>query len=119
MRRTRPILVIAVAIVATVGIGSAQAKPPWASGPAGQADGEAHRAGPRVDVVIHLGSHFGDRERRAVRHHYEEAFRGGHCPPGLAKKNPPCARWWRATGRPATSPKSWNWSVLKPRNGPV
>lgn len=48
--------------------------------------------------------HFGDRDYVAVHDYYAESGRGGHCPPGLAKKNNGCmppgqARKW-AVGRP-------------------
>ena len=33
---------------------------------------------------------FGDRDRVAIRDYYGDAGRGGHCPPGLAKKNNGC-----------------------------
>jgi Ni/Co efflux regulator RcnB len=36
------------------------------------------------------GNHFGDRDRAAIRDYYVDAGRGGHCPPGLAKKNNGC-----------------------------
>ena len=61
-----------------------------------------YRSGPQVQ--INIGGYFGDRHREAVRDYYREEFRGGHCPPGLAKKNNGClppgqARQW-AVGRP-------------------
>jgi len=34
--------------------------------------------------------HFNDQHRVMVREYYTEQFRGGHCPPGLAKKNNGC-----------------------------
>lgn len=48
--------------------------------------------------------HFGDRQIVIVRDYYGQEFRGGHCPPGLAKKNNGCmppgqAKKWRM-GRP-------------------
>ena len=48
--------------------------------------------------------HFEERHMRAVHEYYGEQFRGGHCPPGLAKKHNGCmppgqARAW-AVGRP-------------------
>jgi Ni/Co efflux regulator RcnB len=48
--------------------------------------------------------HFDDNHRVVVREYYGEQFRGGHCPPGLAKKNNGCmppgqARKWDY-GRP-------------------
>lgn len=50
------------------------------------------------------GGHFGERHRVVVRGYYEEQFRAGRCPPGLAKKRNGCmppgqARKW-AVGRP-------------------
>ena len=71
-------------------------------------DGDRHerrgddRAGPQVQ--INIGGYFGDRHREAVRDYYREEYRGGHCPPGLAKKHNGClppgqARQW-VVGRP-------------------
>jgi Ni/Co efflux regulator RcnB len=34
--------------------------------------------------------HFEDRHRASVREYYDEQFRGGRCPPGLAKKHNGC-----------------------------
>ncbi len=53
-----------------------------------------HRDGPRV------GAYFNDRHRVLVREYYVEQYRGGHCPPGLAKKRNGCmppglAKKWR------------------------
>ena len=47
---------------------------------------------------------FGDRDRVVVRDYYADAERGGHCPPGLAKKHNGClppgqAKKW-AMGQP-------------------
>jgi Ni/Co efflux regulator RcnB len=48
--------------------------------------------------------HFKDDDRSYVRDYYQEQYRGGKCPPGLAKKNNGCmppgqAKKW-AYGRP-------------------
>lgn len=48
--------------------------------------------------------HFEDQHRSVVREYYTEQFRGGRCPPGLAKKNNGCmppgqAKKWQV-GRP-------------------
>ena len=48
--------------------------------------------------------HFGDSDHDRVRAYYADEARGGHCPPGLAKKHNGClppgqARKW-AVGRP-------------------
>lgn len=52
----------------------------------------------------HGGSHFGERQHVVVREYYTQEFRGGKCPPGLAKKNNGCmppgqAKKWQK-GRP-------------------
>jgi Ni/Co efflux regulator RcnB len=49
-------------------------------------------------------NHFEDRHRAIVREYYVEQFRGGRCPPGLAKKQNGCmppgqAKKWQL-GRP-------------------
>lgn len=49
-------------------------------------------------------SHFAERQHVVVREYYEQEYRGGHCPPGLAKKNNGCmppgqAKKW-SKGRP-------------------
>ena len=49
-------------------------------------------------------SHFEDQHRVMVREYYSEQFRGGRCPPGLAKKHNGCmppgqAKKWQL-GRP-------------------
>lgn len=48
--------------------------------------------------------HFGDNQHVVVREYYAREYRGGHCPPGLAKKNNGCmppgqAKKWHV-GRP-------------------
>lgn len=50
------------------------------------------------------GQYFDDRQRTYARDYYTEQYRGGHCPPGLAKKHNGCmppgqAKKW-AKGRP-------------------
>ena len=52
---------------------------------------------------VKVGGYFGDTQRTAVRTYYGEQYKGGRCPPGLAKKNNGCmppgqARKW-AVGR--------------------
>ena len=54
------------------------------------------------------GKHFGDHDRTVIHDYYVDAGRGGgHCPPGLAKKNNGClppgqAKKW-AMGQPLPS----------------
>jgi Ni/Co efflux regulator RcnB len=62
-------------------------------------DGEGHGKGKQKHA-----KHFNNEKRVQVLSYYEEEFRGGHCPPGLAKKNNGCmppgqAKKWRM-GRP-------------------
>lgn len=75
-------------------------KPDWAGKgkPGKHADG---RKGGRGDA--HDG-YFNDHQRVIVRDYYEESFRSGRCPPGLAKKRNGClppgqAKKWQL-GRP-------------------
>jgi Ni/Co efflux regulator RcnB len=67
-------------------------KPEWAGEGKGQGKGKQKK------------KHFEDDKRAHVRSYYEEEFRGGNCPPGLAKKHNGCmppgqAKKWRV-GRP-------------------
>jgi Ni/Co efflux regulator RcnB len=88
---------IASAVLAlgiSLGLAAAPAlaeKPEWAGEGKGQGKGKQKK-------------HFDDDKRSHVRSYYEEDFRAGHCPPGLAKKNNGCmppgqAKKWRV-GRP-------------------
>lgn len=68
-----------------------------------RAEGEKSRRD-RDDRSVGYRSHFEDRHRAMVREYYAEQFRGGRCPPGLAKKRNGCmppgqARKWQL-GRP-------------------
>ena len=95
-KRTLTMLALALAL----GAGPALAKPPWAGGPSDGAPDKARHEGPDVDIEIQLGGRFADRERTIVRRYYDDAYRGGHCPPGLAKKHNGCmppgqAKKWR------------------------
>jgi Ni/Co efflux regulator RcnB len=57
--------------------------PPWAKG------GKGHKESrDRDERGGH--QHFNDHRRSEVRSYYEGEFRGGHCPPGLAKKHNGC-----------------------------
>jgi len=56
----------------------------------------------RSDVRVNM--YFGDRQRAVVREYYQDSFRHGNCPPGLAKKHNGCmppgqAKKWQM-GRP-------------------
>jgi len=63
-------------------------KPEWAG------QGKGHGKGKQKH------KHFDDGKRSHIHSYYEEEFRGGHCPPGLAKKRNGCmppgqAKKWR------------------------
>ena len=80
-------------------------KPEWAG--KGKGKGKDERYEQRSDDRGgHDGrrEHFRDQDRVVVREYYEREYRGGHCPPGLAKKHNGCmppgqAKKW-AYGRP-------------------
>lgn len=40
--------------------------------------------------TVKMREHFGDQHRTVVHNYYSEQFRGGRCPPGLAKKHNGC-----------------------------
>lgn len=53
---------------------------------------------------VRVNRYFGDRQRAVAREYYQDSFRHGNCPPGLAKKHNGCmppgqARKWQM-GRP-------------------
>jgi len=85
----------ALALGISLGLAAAPAlaeKPEWAGEGKGQGKGKQRP------------KHFDDDKRSYVRSYYEEDFRAGHCPPGLAKKRNGCmppgqAKKWRV-GRP-------------------
>ena len=85
----------ALALGIALGLGAAPVfaeKPEWAG------EGKGHGKGKQKN------KHFNDDKRAHIRSYYEDEFRGGHCPPGLAKKNNGCmppgqAKKWRM-GRP-------------------
>ncbi|MGR9088449.1 MAG: hypothetical protein ACU841_15470 [Gammaproteobacteria bacterium] len=67
-------------------------------------DGRDRSYHDRDREVYHGGHYFADRHRMAVRNYYQEQYRRGRCPPGLAKKSNGCmppgmAKRW-AIGRP-------------------
>lgn len=63
-----------------------------------QKGGDRHHEEGGVDVRLNM--YFGDHQRQVVHDYYVQQFRGGHCPPGLAKKRNGCmppgqAKKWR------------------------
>jgi len=62
--------------------------------------GDYDRHGDHDDADIKVNMYFGDHQREVIHDYYSEEFRGGHCPPGLAKKHNGCmppgqAKKWR------------------------
>ena len=53
-------------------------------------DGDRGRKHGKKHKSEQYGGHFKEEQRVVVREYYGEQFRGGHCPPGLAKKNNGC-----------------------------
>jgi Ni/Co efflux regulator RcnB len=73
-------------------------KPSWAGNGKGRSPHAQKERAPQA------GGHFSEQQRAAVRDYYVSEFRGGRCPPGLAKKHNGCmppgqAKKWR-TGQP-------------------
>jgi len=96
-------LVVAVMLAAGPALAD---KPAWAGGGDKQDNkGKGHRdKGGDSNRGRRGGDHFTDRHRVVIQEYYSSEFRGGHCPPGLAKKNNGCmppgqAKKW-AVGRP-------------------
>jgi hypothetical protein len=97
MRTVRQAAVLLTSFLA-LGLASLPAgaeKPEWA----GQGKGKGHdkKAAPKH-------AYFTDSHRGYVTTYYRDEYRGGHCPPGLAKKNNGCmppgqAKKWRV-GQP-------------------
>ena len=84
-------------------------KPSWAGAGTGGKDARMERRDDdmkprRGGPAAEKRSHFEERHREIVREYYVEQFRGGRCPPGLAKKRNGCmppgqAKKWQL-GRP-------------------
>ena len=77
-------------------------KPDWAGHGKPDTGAQGSRDGDRRDERAKV--HFDDHQRAVVRGYYEDRFRHGNCPPGLAKKHNGCmppgqARKWQL-GRP-------------------
>lgn len=98
--------VVAAALISLGGTVLAE-KPDWA-GPPGKSKHrderyDAYPARQSGSVEVRIGGYFGDAQRTAADDYYRQQYRGGNCPPGLAKKNNGClppgqARKW-AMGR--------------------
>lgn len=62
----------------------------------------------RGHVDIRINGYFNDHQREYARTYYGEQFRGGHCPPGLAKKHNGCM--------PPGQAKKWRRGYVLPRD---
>jgi Ni/Co efflux regulator RcnB len=95
MSRRNHVVPVALAFGIALGLCATPAfaeKPEWAGEGKGQGKGKGGK------------KHFDDDKRTEVRGYYEDEFRAGHCPPGLAKKHNGCmppgqAKKWRV-GQP-------------------
>jgi Ni/Co efflux regulator RcnB len=104
MENSRSISMSTAAVLLLAGVMAAT--PAYADKPesAGKGKNKHKESRDQVDYSRNGGSHFEDRQRVVVREYYEQEYRGGHCPPGLAKKNNGCmppgqAKKW-SKGRP-------------------
>lgn len=100
---------IALAVVGALAAPTYADKPAWAGGGERQEKGKGHakdrdkggnRDGGRGSSGTRVDVHFTDQHRVVIRDYYTAEFRGGHCPPGLAKKKNGCmppgqAKKWR------------------------
>jgi len=86
-------LVAALTLGAMLAVAPVSAKPPSWAGGKGKHDEEhgqeRHGDEQHADRKEH-GRHFSDHDHLVVREYYQAEFRGGKCPPGLAKKNNGC-----------------------------
>ena len=69
-----------------------------------QRDGDERSRRDSAGSTVKMREYFDDRHRTFAHEYYSEQFRGGRCPPGLAKKHNGCvppgqARKW-TVGRP-------------------
>lgn len=100
---------LALVVVGILAAGPAVAdKPSWAGGGKGkkseQRDGDKRSPRDRAGPEVKMQKHFGDQHRTVVHDYYNDEFRRGRCPPGLAKKENGCmppgqAKKW-TVGRP-------------------
>jgi Ni/Co efflux regulator RcnB len=108
--KSGPVVALAFALAVCTGPAA------WADPPGGFEKGKGHErdAGPRENDRRSneehgaRESHFQDRDHVAVREYFEEAQRGGRCPPGLAKKHDGCM--------PPGQAKRWHVGERLPRD---
>lgn len=104
MKNSKEISLGSVAVLLFAGM--LAAAPAYADKPesAGKGKGKHKESRDQREHSRNGDSHFRERQHVVVREYYEQEYRGGHCPPGLAKKNNGCmppgqAKKWRK-GRP-------------------
>ena len=104
MKNGKEISMGSVAVLLFAGI--LAAAPAYADKPesAGKGKGKHKESRDQREHAHDGDSRFGERQHVVVREYYEQEYRGGHCPPGLARKNNGCmppgqAKKWRK-GRP-------------------
>ena len=111
---------LALVVAGILAVGQAIAdKPSWADGGKGeksehreksenrknrQRDGDERSRRDSARSTVKMREYFDDRHRTFAHEYYSEQFRGGRCPPGLAKKHNGCvppgqAKKW-TVGRP-------------------
>jgi Ni/Co efflux regulator RcnB len=84
-------------------------KPDWAGqGKPGKGAKEGKKGDPRGGRDKARAAYFGDHHRTAAREYFDESFRAGRCPPGLAKKHNGCL--------PPGQAKKWNMGRPLPRD---
>jgi|SRR5579871_3499633 len=103
MRLKKLHLIGAALATALVAVPAFADKPDWAGKGKGHERGEDRDGDERGGNGKHA-KHFDEHHRVAVRDYYEGEYRGGKCPPGLAKKHNGCmppgqAKKWQM-GRP-------------------
>ena len=105
MRKTQ---LLAALVLSTMAVSPVVAeKPEWAGKGKGHSErdhpgkgkGKGHDRNDAREEGRRSG-HFHDRHRTVVHDYYDDQYRRGHCPPGLAKKNNGCmppgqAKKWR------------------------
>ncbi len=105
---------MALAVIALLGSGTALSqKPSSADKDKGKDRGkiEQREGSPRADrggVDVRVSVHFDSRQQTIIREYYGNEFRGGRCPPGLAKKKNGCM--------PPGQAKKWQRGAPLPRD---
>ena len=112
------LMVIAVSVLTT--LPATAKKPSWAGGGKSEQSHHSERHHDSSDRYENKrehhgkqanfsdGNYFNERHKLVIRDYYENHFRTGHCPPGLAKKNNGCV--------PPGQEKHWHLGQKLPGN---